>query len=67
METFAVLYPQLQTLDFRRDVPRLQVPVYLFRGSSSSPRATTSRSSGSMRSTLLASGCTGSSTPGTRC
>ena len=34
METFAVLYPQLQQLDFRRDVTRLDVPVYLFRGTS---------------------------------
>ena len=26
------MYPQLQGLDFRRDVPRLDVPVYLFQG-----------------------------------
>ena len=28
----AVLYPQLQGLDFRRDVPRLEVPYYLLDG-----------------------------------
>jgi pimeloyl-ACP methyl ester carboxylesterase len=28
-DMFAVMYPQLQGIDFRRDVPRLQVPVYL--------------------------------------
>jgi pimeloyl-ACP methyl ester carboxylesterase len=32
LETFAVLYPQLQGIDFRRDVPRLEVPVYVVRG-----------------------------------
>jgi hypothetical protein len=25
--SFAALYPQLQGIDFRRDVPRLDVPV----------------------------------------
>ena len=34
IETFAVLYPQLQEIDFRRDVTRLDVPVYMFRGTS---------------------------------
>jgi proline iminopeptidase len=34
METFAVLYPQLQQIDFRSDVKRLEVPVYMFRGTS---------------------------------
>lgn len=34
IETFAVVYPQLQELDFRRDVLRLDVPVYLVRGTS---------------------------------
>jgi len=29
MDTFTVLYPQLQELDFRRDVTRLAVPVYI--------------------------------------
>jgi proline iminopeptidase len=29
LDTFAVLYPQLQDVDFRQDVPRLEVPVYM--------------------------------------
>ncbi|NTW96926.1 MAG: alpha/beta hydrolase [Oscillochloris sp.] len=32
LDTFTVLYPQLQALDFRRDVKRLEVPVYLLDG-----------------------------------
>jgi proline iminopeptidase len=36
-ETFHVLYPQLSGTDFRVDVPRLDVPVYLVEGS---PEAT---------------------------
>lgn len=32
MDTFAVMYPQLQEIDFRQDVPRLDVPVYLMQG-----------------------------------
>lgn len=32
IDMFSTLYPQLQTVDFRRDVPRLDVPVYLFDG-----------------------------------
>ncbi|WP_372595253.1 alpha/beta fold hydrolase [Actinotalea sp.] len=40
-ETFAVLYPQLQEVDFRRSVPRLDVPVYLVQGAHEAPgRAT---------------------------
>ena len=31
-ETFATLYPQLLTIDFRRDVPRLEVPVLVVQG-----------------------------------
>jgi pimeloyl-ACP methyl ester carboxylesterase len=31
-DTFATLYPQLQGIDFRRDVPRLDVPIYLLEG-----------------------------------
>jgi proline iminopeptidase len=27
-----LIYPQLQSIDFRRDVPRLQVPVYFVQG-----------------------------------
>ncbi|MEZ4596770.1 MAG: alpha/beta hydrolase [Chloroflexota bacterium] len=32
LDTFSVLYPQLQGIDFRRDVPTLDVPVYLVSG-----------------------------------
>lgn len=32
IDTFSVLYPQLQEIDFRRDVPTLDVPVYLVIG-----------------------------------
>jgi len=32
MDMFTVLYPQLQTIDFRRDVQRLDVPVYILDG-----------------------------------
>jgi pimeloyl-ACP methyl ester carboxylesterase len=32
LDTFAVLYPQLQGIDFRADAPRLDVPVYLVEG-----------------------------------
>jgi pimeloyl-ACP methyl ester carboxylesterase len=32
LDTFSVLYPQLQGIDFRQDVPRLEVPVYLVIG-----------------------------------
>jgi proline iminopeptidase len=32
LDTFAVLYPQLQGVDFRKDVPRLEVPVYMILG-----------------------------------
>lgn len=31
-DMFTVMYPQLQELDFRRDVPRLDVPVYILDG-----------------------------------
>lgn len=31
-ETYAALYPQLADVDFRRDVPRLEVPVFLIQG-----------------------------------
>lgn len=31
-ETYHVLYPQLEGTDFRTDVPRLEVPVYLLEG-----------------------------------
>lgn len=32
LDTFSVLYPQIQTVDLRTDAPRLQVPVYLVMG-----------------------------------
>ncbi|MCO5216542.1 MAG: alpha/beta hydrolase [Thermomicrobiales bacterium] len=32
MDTFATMYPQLQEIDFRKDVPSLDVPVYLMEG-----------------------------------
>ena len=32
LDTFSVLYPQLQDIDFRQDVPQLEVPVYIVTG-----------------------------------
>jgi pimeloyl-ACP methyl ester carboxylesterase len=32
LDTFSVLYPQLQDMDFRRDVPSLEIPVYIVTG-----------------------------------
>lgn len=32
VDTADVLYPQLQAIDFRRDVPSLTVPIYIFDG-----------------------------------
>jgi proline iminopeptidase len=32
LDTFSVLYPQLQDIDFRRDVPSLDVPVHIVIG-----------------------------------
>ena len=32
LDTFAVLYPQLQETDFRRNVPSLGIPVYMVIG-----------------------------------
>jgi len=32
LDTFSVLYPQLQEIDFRRDVAALDVPIYLVQG-----------------------------------
>ncbi|MGJ7440466.1 alpha/beta fold hydrolase [Aquipuribacter sp. MA13-6] len=32
LDTYSLLYPQLQELDFREDVPRLEVPVYVVMG-----------------------------------
>jgi proline iminopeptidase len=30
--TFAFMYPELQSIDFGRDVPRLEVPYYMLDG-----------------------------------
>jgi proline iminopeptidase len=32
IDMFSVMYPQLQVIDFRKDVTRLEVPVYIFDG-----------------------------------
>jgi hypothetical protein len=32
IDTFYVVYPQIQGIDFRRDVPRLEVPLYMLDG-----------------------------------
>jgi pimeloyl-ACP methyl ester carboxylesterase len=32
IDTFSVLYPQIQDVDFRQDVPALEVPVYIVLG-----------------------------------
>jgi pimeloyl-ACP methyl ester carboxylesterase len=40
-ETFAVLYPQLEGVDFRQTVPRLEVPVYLIEGAYEVPGRST--------------------------
>lgn len=37
MDVFTVVYPQLQALDLRRDVPALAVPVYLAQGRHEAP------------------------------
>ena len=37
IDTFALMYPQLQDVDFRRDVHRLEVPVYLVEGAHEAP------------------------------
>lgn len=37
IDTFAVMYPQLQDVDFRRDVPRLDVPVFVVEGAHEAP------------------------------
>ena len=40
-ETFAVLYPQLENVDFRLTVPRLEVPVYVIEGAYEVPGRST--------------------------
>ena len=37
IDMFTVMYPQLQGIDFRRDVPRLEVPVYILDGGAELP------------------------------
>jgi proline iminopeptidase len=37
MDTFAVMYPQLQDIDFRRTATRLEVPVYFAQGAHEAP------------------------------
>jgi pimeloyl-ACP methyl ester carboxylesterase len=37
VDTFALLYPQLQQIDFRRDVPSLDVPVFVVEGAHEAP------------------------------
>ena len=37
IDTFALMYPQLQDVDFRRDVPRLDVPVFIVEGEHEAP------------------------------
>ncbi|MBK8905290.1 MAG: alpha/beta fold hydrolase [Anaerolineaceae bacterium] len=32
LDTASILYPQLQAIDFRQDVPRLEVPIYVLDG-----------------------------------
>ncbi len=40
-ETFAVIYPDLQDVDFRISVPRLEVPVYVVEGAHEAPGRST--------------------------
>ena len=37
IDMFTVMYPQLQEIDFRRDAPRLEVPVYILDGAAELP------------------------------
>ena len=37
IDMFAIMYPQLQEIDFRQDVPRLEVPVYILDGAAELP------------------------------
>lgn len=34
LDVASILYPQLQDIDFRRDAPRLETPIYIFDGES---------------------------------
>jgi pimeloyl-ACP methyl ester carboxylesterase len=37
IDMFTIMYPQLQEIDFRQDVPRLEVPVYILDGAAELP------------------------------
>ncbi|MFV9505352.1 MAG: alpha/beta fold hydrolase [Oscillochloridaceae bacterium umkhey_bin13] len=37
IDMFSLMYPQLQTIDFRHDVPKLDVPVYILDGAAELP------------------------------
>jgi proline iminopeptidase len=37
IDMFTIMYPQLQGIDFRQDVPRLAVPVYILDGAAELP------------------------------
>jgi len=37
LDMFSLMYPQLQDVDFRRDVPRLEVPVFIVEGEHEAP------------------------------
>ncbi len=37
IDMFSILYPQIQHIDFRHDVPRLEVPVYILDGAAELP------------------------------
>ncbi len=41
LETFAVLYPQLEDVDFRLTVPQMEVPVYVIEGAYEAPGRST--------------------------
>jgi hypothetical protein len=64
-DTFALLYPQLQGLDFRTDAPRIDVPVYLVMGRHEAPGRVIPRGSGSTGSTHRPSSGSSSTTPAT--
>lgn len=37
LDVFAVMYPQIQDIDFRADAPALDVPVYIVAGAHEAP------------------------------
>ena len=37
IDMFGIMYPQIQGIDFRQDVPRLEVPVYILDGTAELP------------------------------